>query len=80
MTKRNEGLNEREVSALHRENVGTPYQRIGVIKDRVFEAKMEAALKPVIRCDFRNKYGFCKLDKDHEGTHTVINLGWDEEE
>lgn len=78
MTKRNEGLNEREISALHRENVGTGYNREAVIKDRIIEAHMEAALKETERCPFNNRYGFCKLDNYHEGTHTVINLGNDD--
>lgn len=79
MTKRNEGLNEREVSALHRENTGLKSKRAGYISDLAIEARIEASLKPVINCDFRNKYGWCKLDKGHEGSHTVINLGDDDE-
>lgn len=75
----NEELSEREISALYRENVGPAYKRKGVIIDRAIEAHIEASLKPVQRCDFRNVYGYCKLDVGHDGTHTVINLGWDEE-
>lgn len=78
MTRRNEGLNEREVSALHRENVGPAYNRMAVIKDRVVEAQIEAALKPSETCGFHNDYGFCKLDAGHSGTHTVIFLGKDD--
>lgn len=78
MTRRNEGLNEREVSALHRENVGPAYNRIAVIKDRAIEAHIEASLKDTVTCDFHNDYGFCKLDSGHSGTHTVIFLGKDD--
>lgn len=76
---RNEELGEREISALVRENTGNVYKRIGYISDLAVEAHIEASLKPVNRCDFQNKYGFCKLDKGHEGSHTTIFLGADDE-
>lgn len=78
MTRRNEGLNEREISALVRENTGTPYKRMGYISDLAIEAHIEASLKTVVTCDFRNDYGWCKLDKGHAGSHTVIYLGKDD--
>lgn len=70
-------LTEREISDIHRENTGPSYRRIAAIKDRVLEAHIEAALIPAPVCDFVNKYGHCKLDKGHSGTHTVIWLGGD---
>lgn len=78
MTSRNEELNEREISALHRENTGPQYSRIAVIKDRAVEAHIEASLKPVETCSFHNEYGWCKLDMGHSGSHTVIFLGRDD--
>lgn len=69
---------EREVSALHRENTGKYYERMAVIKDRVIDAQIEAALKPSQTCRFHNEWGWCKLDEYHEGSHTVIFLGRDD--
>ena len=73
-----EFFTDREISALHRENVGKPYERMAVIKDRVIEAQIEAALRPTKTCAFHNKYGWCKLDEFHDGQHTVIFLGDDD--
>jgi hypothetical protein len=38
-------MTEREIAALHHENTGAQYNRIGYIKDRFMEAKIDAALK-----------------------------------
>lgn len=70
-------LTDREISALHRENTGPAYKRMGVITDRAIQAQIEAALAPVTVCDFKNKYGWCTLPYLHLGTHTVVNLGSD---
>lgn len=78
MRERTEEFNEREITALYRENTGTPYARMAVIKDRVIEAHIEASLKPTETCDFHNQYGWCKFDKGHKGQHTVIFLGSDD--
>lgn len=69
---------DREISAIHRENSGPPYNRIAVIKDRFIEAHIEASLKPVPTCSFHNNHGWCKLDENHKGSHTVIYLGRDD--
>ncbi len=73
-----EFFTEREISALHRENSGPHYNRLSVIIDRFIEAHIEASLKQVDICKFRNKWGWCKLEKDHGGQHTVIYLGDDD--
>lgn len=75
----NEELGEREIAAFHEENTGTPYKRQQRIAERALDAKLAALEKPFIICDFKNKYGLCKLEKGHDGTHTVINLGNDDE-
>lgn len=36
---------EREISALHRENVGPHYHRINYVKDLAMEARIDAALQ-----------------------------------
>ena len=72
-------LGERVIAAMYEENAGLLYKRMGRISDRALEAKFLAAEKPFEVCDFRNSYGWCKLDKGHEGKHTVINLGSDDE-
>lgn len=38
-------MTEREIAALHHENTGAPYKRLGYIKDRFIEAHIDAALK-----------------------------------
>lgn len=72
-------LGERVIAAMFQENTGPSYNRIAHIKDRAIDAQISAALVEVPVCDFRNKYGWCIKDKGHSGTHTVINLGNDEE-
>jgi hypothetical protein len=76
--RNNEELSDREISALLRENTGGAYKRAGYISDLAIEAHIEASLRPVETCDFRNDYGWCKLDKGHGGSHTVIFLGKDD--
>lgn len=38
-------MTEREIAALHHENTGTPFKRLGYIKDRFMQARIDAALK-----------------------------------
>lgn len=38
-------LTEREIAAFHQENCGADYKRIGYLKDRFMQAKIDAALK-----------------------------------
>lgn len=77
MNRGSEYFTDREISAIHRENVGPAYNRMAVIKDRVLEAHIEAALISTPICDFVNEWGWCKLNKGHLGTHTTIYLGGD---
>lgn len=73
-----EYFTDREISALHRENTGAPYNRLAIIKDRFMDAKIEASLRETPICTFKNNHGWCKLDAGHEGQHTVIFLGKDD--
>ena len=79
MEKGLEVFNEREISAIYEENVGNPYIRAHRIAERAFEAKLRAAEKIEPLCPFRNKYGWCKLAEGHEGSHTVVFLGKEDE-
>lgn len=72
-------LGERVIAALHRENTGVSYKRQHYIAEIAFDALVTAAEKPVNLCAFKNKYGWCKLDAGHEGQHTVIWLGDDDD-
>lgn len=38
-------MTEREIAALHHENTGAQYNRIGHIKDRFMQARIDAALR-----------------------------------
>lgn len=78
MIERNIELDERVISAMVQENTGNPYKRQHYISGIAFDAKAEAAMKPFDRCQFSNKYGLCKLEIGHPGSHTVISLGSDE--
>lgn len=71
-------LGERVLASLYQENSGNPYKRQGYIADLAMEARFQAAEKPFELCDFSNKYGLCKLDKGHAGSHTVVDLGKDD--
>lgn len=71
-------LGERVIAGLYEENTGLKYKRQHVVSGRAIDARFEASLKDVVICDFRNDYGWCKLDKGHEGSHTVIFLGKDD--
>lgn len=73
----NDELTEREISGIHQENFGPPFKRIASIVDRVLDAHIQAALKPIAICGFMNKFGICKIEEGHLGTHTVIFLGDD---
>lgn len=75
----NEELSEREIAALHQENVGPSYKRHAAIVDRILDAHIEAAMMPFEVCKFNNKYGFCKLPTNHLGSHTVVFLGDDDD-
>lgn len=68
-------LGERVVSAMYQENVGHFSKRQHYIAELAFDAKMQATQKPFELCDFKNKYGWCKLDALHEGSHTVVFMG-----
>jgi hypothetical protein len=74
----NEEMSEREISALHQENTGPQHKRQAAISDRVLDAHIEAAMIPPVLCDFKNKWGWCLLEKGHEGSHNVVWLGDDD--
>lgn len=74
-----EELGERVIAALFEENTGTPYKRQQRIAERALDARIAAIGKPFTICQFSNKYGLCKLEAGHLGSHTVINLGNDDE-
>lgn len=70
-------LGERVVSHLYQENSGPDYRRLGYLKEIALEAMIEASLTPTEVCDFKNQWGWCLLEKGHEGSHTVVWLGED---
>ena len=72
-------LGERVIAAFHQENTGATYKRQHYIAALAFDALVAAAEKPVQLCQFKNKYGWCKLEDGHGGQHTVIFLGKDDE-
>lgn len=72
-----EEIGERVIAAIYEENSGVKYKRQHVVAERAIEARFAAAEKPVNLCDFHNQFGYCKLDKGHLGSHTVIWLGED---
>lgn len=65
---------ERELKAFEEENRGSIYKRLWAIKERVFNAHVEAALKETPRCDYR----FCRLQKGHLGFHREVDSGKDD--
>jgi hypothetical protein len=69
---------ERVCAAIYEENSGNVYRRQHIVQERAMDAKFIAAEKKVDVCVFVNKYGWCKLDAGHQGSHTVINLGEDD--
>jgi hypothetical protein len=71
-------LGDRVIAAMYEENHGMSHIRRHVVAERALDAIYAAAAKPLILCDFSNKYGLCKFEKGHEGSHTVINLGNDD--
>lgn len=73
-----EEVGERAIAGLYEENTGIVYKRQHVIAGRAMDAKATAAEKFEPVCDFKNQWGWCKLDKGHQGSHTVINLGEDD--
>lgn len=75
-----EEFGERVVAAIYEENTGVVYKRQHRISERAMDARFLAAEKKETMCSFKNKYGWCKLPEGHEDSHTVINLGWDEDD
>lgn len=75
-----EEIGERVIAALYEENNGVKYKRQHIVEERALDAKFIAAVKVEPLCQFKNKYGWCKLPENHKGSHTVINLGWDDDE
>ncbi len=73
----NEELGERVIAALWEENSGVVYKRQHVVSERAIDARFLAAEKKVDLCPFVNRYGYCKLDAGHQGSHTVLFLGDD---
>lgn len=78
MDTRIDELGERVLAALYEENHGLKSNRVHIIAERALDARIAANQKSFELCDFKNKYGWCKLEKYHQGSHTVIFLGEDD--
>lgn len=75
-----EEFGERVCAAIYEENSGNVYRRQHIIQERIIDARFIAAEKKVDLCQFKNQYGWCKLEIGHKGSHTVINMGDEKDE
>lgn len=61
----------RVAEAIAAENTGNVWKRMWALKDRVFGARVEAAIKETPRCSYR----LCRLQPGHEGFHREVDYG-----